>query len=105
MSKYIKSIPASEAQLEKATLRVLRASGALCYKFASPAKRGVPDDIVLLKYGETVFVEFKNPNGRGVLSKLQEINIEKINSQGFKVFVVGSLKQADDFIDYCLLDN
>lgn len=89
----------TERALEKATLDELRSLGALCYKFVSPSKRGVPDDIVLLK-SVCIFVEFKSPKG-GKLSKLQELNIARIREQGFAVFVVANERDARALIEYC----
>lgn len=101
-SKYIRSTPVLESDLEKATLKVLKDKGCLTYKFVSPTKRGVPDDIVFLSNGIAVLIEFKNPRGIGTLSKLQEHQIAKIRNQGFTVFVVDSLKSADNCIDDCI---
>lgn len=103
MYKYFKTSNRSESALEKATLSVLRKRGALCFKFTSSNKKGVPDDIVLLKNGKAVFVEFKNPNGVHVgLSTSQLLVIRDIKSNGFDVFVVVNNSQADYFIDWCI---
>lgn len=101
-SRYIKGRPSSESVLEKAVLKVLRDKGALCYKFVSPSKRGVPDDIVLLNGGKAVFVEFKSPVGNHPVTKLQQARIDEIKALGFDVFVVKTLADADIFIDYCI---
>lgn len=99
--KYFKRQPKTEAELEKGTLKLLREAGALCYKFVSPNKRGVPDDIILLGGGLVIFAEFKNPNGTGRLSKLQEINIEKLRRFNYIVYVVDSVESAERLIDDC----
>lgn len=102
MTDYLKGNYKSESALEKATLIALTKHGALCYKFASPSKRGVPDDIILLPNGVAVFIEFKHPNGRGVLSKLQKHQIDKIDQQNFTVFIVDSITEANRVIGECI---
>jgi hypothetical protein len=88
-SRYLKKVPTLESELEKQTLGVLR-------------DKGVPDDVVLLDNGQAIFIEFKNPRGSGVISKLQQHQIDKIKENGFLVFIVDSLKSADECIDKCI---
>lgn len=77
----------SEKALEKWSRDTAKAAGMLSYKFSSPAQRGVPDCIFLYK-GAIRFVEFKNPNGKGVVSPLQKKKISEIVAQGFGVAVI-----------------
>lgn len=86
----------SESQIEKYGKDKLRKAGCLVYKFVSPAKRGVPDDIVVLPDGQVLFIEYKAPHGRGKLSKLQQVEIQKLRDNNAKVLVVDSVKQIDE---------
>ena len=67
----------NERELQAYACKALRDVGCLVYKFSSPAKRGVPDLIIVPPNGKVIFVEMKHPNGRGKLSKLQVIEILK----------------------------
>lgn len=79
----------TEAQLEKWAKGEAKKRGVLMYKFRSPQKRGVPDDI-LFSAGIPMLVEFKNPNGKGKLSPLQQKEIATFRAAGVMVEVVDS---------------
>jgi Holliday junction resolvase len=96
--EYVKGALYREADLERKTVNALRKQGLMVYKFSSPNKRGVPDDIVLCAGGKTFFIEFKHPNGKGKLSKLQEIEINKLEKQGYSVYIVDSLESANEVV-------
>ena len=85
----------SESKLEKYAKRELQNVGCLVYKFSSPAKRGVPDSIVVAPNGFIFFIEYKSPNGTGELSKLQKIEHEKLVSKGATVLVIDSVCELD----------
>jgi Holliday junction resolvase len=78
----------TESQLEKAFKDKLKGAGFLCYKFSSPAKRAVPDCIAICPNGYVVFIEFKNPLTGSKVTKLQQIEIDKMTKQGARVHVV-----------------
>ena len=90
----------TERDLEAYGKKQLQGIGCLVYKFSSPAKRGVPDSIVILPDGAVVFIEYKHPNGQGKLSKLQEIEIKKIRAKGCYVAIVDSKAQVDLWVEY-----
>jgi hypothetical protein len=85
----------TEAQLEKAFKQALIKRGFLCYKFSSPAKRAVPDAILIGPNGFVAFVEFKNPIDKTQLTKLQEIEVGKLKLNNANVFVVGTGDEAE----------
>jgi len=89
----------TEAQLEKAFKDKLKSAGFLCYKFSSPAKRAVPDCLIICPNGLTVFVEFKNPVNKTTLSRLQVIEVEKMRAQNALVYVVGTGDRAEQVYD------
>lgn len=93
----------NERQLEKWARTQAIGRGVLPYKFKSPAKRGVPDQLWLYK-GRAVFIEFKNPNGKGVLSALQRKEIDLLLDQGFVVAVASSKETVLDILNV-LINN
>ena len=84
----------NERQLEKWARTQAIGRGVLPYKFKSPAKRGVPDQLWL----------FKNPNGKGVLSALQRKEIDLLLDQGFVVAVASSKETVLDILNV-LINN
>ncbi|MGN7309247.1 VRR-NUC domain-containing protein, partial [Bacillus subtilis] len=50
-----------ESQIESYLRDKIKALGGIAYKFVSPGNSGVPDRMVLLPKGRTVFVELKAP--------------------------------------------
>lgn len=77
----------TEKGLQKKLGEACKRYGVLCYKFASPSKRGVPD-LILINEGRVVFVELKSPTGNGRLSELQKLEIKTLREHGATVFVV-----------------
>ena len=70
-------------------------AGGVCHKFLS-TRAGVPDRIVVLN-GRTLFVEVKAPR-TGRLSKLQIIQIRRLEAAGADVRVVNSTAGVDALI-------
>lgn len=77
----------TEQQLEKWAKKEAAKRGVLAYKFRSPSKRGVPDQLFLYA-GCVMFIEFKNPKGTGKLSPLQVKEIQLLRDNGASVYVV-----------------
>jgi archaeal holliday junction resolvase (hjc) len=86
-----------EKEIEKKFKKTLEAKGCLVYKFASPNCRGVPDRIVITTTGKILFVELKTE--KGVLSKLQKVQIKKLLAYGQKVFVLYGLQEVEEFVN------
>lgn len=80
-----------EKDIERKAVQAARERGWLCYKFASPAHRGVPDRI-FIKDGRVVFVEFKTPKGR--LIKLQERELARLRDAGCEACVARSVEEV-----------
>ncbi|MET9661164.1 VRR-NUC domain-containing protein [Streptomyces sp. NPDC006510] len=87
--------PPRERVIEDYLLTQCRAHGFLCLKFVSPARRGVPDRIVVA-LGRIVFVEVKRPGGQ--LRKLQQLMHTKLRRHGAEVHVVDDKPSVDAFI-------
>lgn len=87
----------TEAQLEKWARQAAKDVGVLMYKFRSPTKRGVPDDILFYE-GSIILVEFKSPSKIGVISPLQKKEIILFCNAGFHVFVVNSKERFGEVL-------
>lgn len=87
-----------ESAIEKYLVKRCKEEGWLCYKFSSPAQRGVPDRIVCLPKGAVIFVEVKQENG--VLSKLQEACHKDLFKLGQLVTIIWSKEGVDQFIKF-----
>lgn len=83
-----KSKNVREAVLEKRLVREVEKRGAKCWKFESPGTTGVPDRIVLLPNGRTVFVEMKAPGKK--MRPLQKKRAAELEHLGFKVYCLDS---------------
>lgn len=68
------------------------------YKFSSPARRGVPDVVVIVPGGAVHFIELKSPTGKGRLHPLQVHEIEKIRALGCPAHVISNKDEVDGFI-------
>lgn len=72
----------------------------MCLKFESPGMSGVPDRVILLPGGHTVFVELKQP-GKHERAR-QEYVQQKIRDAGFTVFSgVDSPEKIRHVAEYC----
>ena len=88
---------ATEKELQAKIVKSFRKAGVLVFKFESPGHAGVPDLVAMAK-GRVVFIEVKNPNGTGRLSRLQEVAIRDIQSRGVPVHVINSTEEAEAII-------
>ena len=75
------------------------------YKFSSPAKRGVPDVILVHSMEQynnmpdrICFVELKSPSGKGKLSELQMVEIAELRYNGASVHVIDSVQQVNSLM-------
>ena len=85
-----------EKAIEEYLRNRVKASGGIAYKFTSPGNAGVPDRLVLLPDGRVVFVELKASGKKP--TALQELQQKRIAGLGFKVLVIDSKEQVDEFI-------
>lgn len=76
----------NEAELEKFCVKHARFFKIRCYKFTCPGETGVADHIFIFPGGETVYVEFKHPNGKEKLEPDQEDFAEDVREQGAAVY-------------------
>lgn len=87
---------ARERVIERALVQAVAAAGGVAYKFTSPARRGVPDRLIVLPGGRIFFAEVKGAGGR--LSKLQEVEIDRLRQLGARVEVVCDLDAAKGIV-------
>jgi Holliday junction resolvase len=97
MSGFKKYYNLRESKIEGKVVKYAQEKGWLVRKYASPGQRGVPDRIFMGAGGRIIFIEFKAPNG--VLSKLQEKEIEEMRARGQRVFVIDNIGEGYDLID------
>lgn len=87
----------TESGLQAHIVRLCKARGALCYKFESPARRGVPD-LLLIYEGRVIFIEVKSPAKTGTLSPLQRHEIKQLRDHGAQVYVIDSYDAATELV-------
>lgn len=87
-----------ESALEAHFVRRITAAGGLCWKLV-PVVAGIPDRIVLMPGGVTLYVELKTETG--VLSPIQKHRHEQMRALGFHVYTLYGKQQVDDWVD-CL---
>ncbi|MBR5878473.1 MAG: VRR-NUC domain-containing protein [Akkermansia sp.] len=71
-----------EKEVESALVRMVNRHGGMCLKLGSTGQSGIPDRLILLPDGRTMFVELKRPEG-GKISKLQLWWARRLQSLGF----------------------
>jgi len=74
----------------------IKAVGGWAPKWTSPGNSGVPDRIVFLPGGHTIFVELKAPGGKP--RPLQLAQHKRLRGLGCDVRVIDSREQVDDLL-------
>ena len=85
-----------ESTIEAAVVRHCKANNLLCYKFTSPARRGVPDRMIIGN-GKVLFLELKAPGEKP--TKLQEYEHSLLRGAGMAVTWADSVGTATADID------
>lgn len=86
-----------ESAIEAWMVRAIRSRGGLCYKWVSPGTTGVPDRIVILPGGRTIYVELKTEVGR--LSEIQKNIHAELRNRGADVRTLYGLDQVKAFVE------
>ncbi len=86
-----------EREVEKKLVDGVRRLGGRAYKFVSPGNDGVPDRIVVLPDTAPMFVELKTESGR--LSRLQKVQITRLENLGQNVRVLYGVKDVENFLE------
>lgn len=109
----------AESQFQRAIIKYLRLKNIFVFSIPngvklklSQAKIAVAEglyrgcsDLILLLPKRAVFVEVKNPNGKGRQSDSQKEFEEKVKSLGFEYYIWDSWKQVDEFVGKINLTN
>ncbi len=85
-----------ESLLERRLVREVERIGGKVPKWVSPGNRGVPDRLVILPGGKTVYVEMKAPGKP--LEPLQVRWAKILRDMGHKVYKIDSNEDIDRFI-------
>ena len=86
-----------EAEIQHQIIKTLEDAGWLVVKIIQTNRNGWPD-LQIHKNGFTYFIEVKSENGK--VSELQKYRHKQLEKQGFRVFIVSSLKQLlHEFIE------
>lgn len=71
----------------------------LMYKWTSPSRIGVPDDILISPQGKVIFMEFKQLGKKPTVMQEREHN--RIRNNNAEVYVVDSVELGRGIIDAC----
>lgn len=90
-----------EKVIEKKVCDFAKSLGCLVYKFTSPARRSVPDRIVILPKGKgVIFIEFKRKGHKP--TPAQEVEIAKIRAQSQRVLLIDNVESGKKEISEAL---
>lgn len=89
----------SEKVIEKRLVDEVKKLNGLVYKFNSQANNGVPDRLIVFPNNLIFFVELKKPK-RGIISKVQEYQLEKLKEKGCNTFLISTIAEVLDFKNY-----
>ena len=92
-----------ESKLEQHLVREVKRIGGIAPKWTSPGSRGVPDRIVILQNGQTVYVEMKAPGKP--LSPLQEKWFKTLKKLGHRVYKIDCKEDIERFISEVKLES
>ena len=85
-----------ESAIERRLVTAVKKAGGLAWKFVSPGHSGVPDRIVMLPYGQIIFVELKTETGKPTPLQLQ--THRQLERMGFRVRVLYGKNDVEGFI-------
>lgn len=93
----------SESALESRLVKEVKRIGGIAPKWVSPGNRGVPDRLVILPNGKTIYVEMKAPGKP--LKPLQAKWAKTLMKLGHTVYMIDSNERIDRFIVKVMLDE
>ena len=89
--------PQLEKQIERNVRDYAHECEMLSYKFTSPARAAVPDDLFITKKGTTFFIEFKREGAKPTPQQAREH--DRLRGHKVSVFVVDSTKAGRLVVD------
>jgi hypothetical protein len=87
----------SESDLQLYFKNLCKDKDVLWRKIKFEGQRGCPD-VLIANCGKLVLVELKNPNKKGVLSKLQKLQIQKLKKAGLDVRVLDNKEEINNVV-------
>jgi hypothetical protein len=87
-----------ESEIEKKVSDYVKSQGGLCYKFTSPARRAVPDRIVILPNIPIFFIEFKASGECATPAQVREHT--RLRKRGVNVYVVDDVDGGRALINW-----
>lgn len=87
----------SEASLQRYFKREAEKAKIFWRKIKFEGVRGCPD-VLIAHRGKVALVELKNPNERGVVSKLQSRTIDRLRKAGIEVYIIDNKDSIDALI-------
>lgn len=85
-----------ERDIEQYLRDQVKAAGGWAPKWVSPGNSGVPDRLVILPPGRTIYVELKAPGKKP--DPLQLVQHRRLQALGCDVQVIDSKVQVDDLL-------
>ena len=87
----------SESKLQGKIIKYIKRNGGLVIKTITTNTNGSPD-LLICWGGKFIAFEVKNPNGKGVTSKLQKYRIKAIREAGGIAHVVSSMGEIIKYL-------
>ena len=89
-----------ESKLQAKCVKLAKANNIIIRKIHCEGRKGWPDLVLIFPMtAVTVWVEMKNPNGKGRVSVLQNSEIRRIKGQGGHVYVCESYEHFLEILD------
>jgi hypothetical protein len=85
-----------ESKIESAVCEYAEAHGYLAYKFSSPARKNVPDRIMVPPYGVIFMIEFKATGETP--TEAQEREFARLEKRGVPVFVIDDIEEGKKLV-------
>lgn len=82
-----------ESDIEAKLVEKINRQGGLCLKMNSTSMKGLPDRMILLPDGRTIFVELKAHGKKP--TELQRHVHRKLMAMNFPVYVIDSMAEVD----------
>ena len=86
-----------ESSIERRLKQAVERRGGQALKLITPGRAGIPDRLVLLPGGRTVFVELKAPGKHP--RPLQLKRRAELQALGFEVYVVDTYEAVQRFVE------
>lgn len=85
-----------EREIERYLKRRVETTGCRCLKYSNPHEAGFPDRLILLPFGEVVWVELKTTKGR--VSPIQQRRHAQLRDMGHEVHIIRTKEEVDNFV-------